>query len=100
MAAPEDANRRLHGHLSRLGERLDPCDSVVTAVGEALEDAPAASSAEGGHHTAGFLAGVGTSFGDVSRNGREYIANLEREEKGTHRNQSLKWATTGSSATT
>ena len=77
------------GHLSRLGERLDSCDSVVTLVGEALEDAPAASSAEGGIMRRGFSPEL-DELRDVSRNGREYIANLERKEKERTGIRSLK----------
>ena len=75
--------------LTALGDRLDPCDAVVTLIGSALEDSPGASFAEGGIIRRGFSPEL-DELRDVSRNGREYIANLERKEKDRTGIRSLK----------
>ena len=77
------------GRLSALGERLDPCDSVAELIGSALEDSPGASVGEGGVIRMGFSPEL-DEIRDVSRNGREYIANLERKERERTGIRSLK----------
>ncbi len=73
------------GYISALGERLDPCDSVVALVSTAIEDSPG----EGGIIRRGFSPEL-DELRDVSRNGREYIANLERKERERTGIRSLK----------
>ena len=77
------------GQLSRLGEQLDPCDDAKTLIGLALEDSPGASFGESGVIRQGFSPEL-DELRDVSRSGREYIANLERKEKDRTGIKSLK----------
>ncbi len=73
------------GYISALGERLDPCDEVVALVSTSIEDSPG----EGGIIRRSFSPEL-DELRDVSRNGREYIANLERKERERTGIRSLK----------
>ena len=65
---------------SWLWRGLDPCDAVVSLVEQALEDSPGATTSDGGIIRQGFSPDL-DELRDVSRNGREYIASLERTER-------------------
>ena len=61
----------------------------MTLIGSALEDSPGASVGEGGVIRRGFSPEL-DELRDVSSNGREYIANLERKERERTGIRSLK----------
>ncbi|MBI4282749.1 MAG: DNA mismatch repair protein MutS, partial [Chloroflexi bacterium] len=65
---------------SWLGRGLDPCGSVASLVEQALEGSPGAISAEGSIIRQGFSPEL-DELKTASRNGREYIASLERTER-------------------
>ena len=68
-----------------LWNTLDPCEAVTTLVAQALEDSPDG----GGTIRRGFSPEL-DELRDVSRNGREYIAGLERKERDKTGIRSLK----------
>ena len=68
-----------------LWNTLDPCEAVTTLISQALEDSPG----EGGTIRRGFSPEL-DELRDASRNGREYIAGLERKERDHTGIRSLK----------
>ena len=74
---------------SWLHQGLDPCDSVVSLVERALEDSPGAALGDGGIIRQGFSPEL-DEIRSTSRNGREYIAGLERTERERTGIRSLK----------
>lgn len=68
-----------------LWNTIDPCEAVTTLISHALEDSPDG----GGTIRRGFSPEL-DELRDVSRNGREYIAGLERKERDKTGIRSLK----------
>ena len=74
---------------SWLHQDLDPCDTLVSLVEQALEDSPGAASGDGGIIRQGFSPEL-DEIRSASRSGREYIAGLERTERERTGIRSLK----------
>ncbi|MFN8532129.1 MAG: DNA mismatch repair protein MutS [Dehalococcoidia bacterium] len=66
--------------LALLAAQLDPCQAVSGRIAAALRDDPAAQITEGGAIRAGFSAEL-DSLVDAGRDGRAYLAGLERQER-------------------
>ena len=65
---------------SWLGQGLDPCETVVSLVEQALEESSGTATGDGGVIRQGFSTEL-DEIRSASRSGREYIAALERTEK-------------------
>ena len=78
-----------HGYPSWLEEGLDPCPSVVSLIEGALEDPSGGTPGDGGIIRRGFSPEL-DELRQTSRNGREYIAGLERKERERTGVKSLK----------
>ena len=74
---------------SWLERGLDPCEPVVALVEQSLEDSPGATTGEGGIIRQGFSPEL-DEIRSASRDGREYIASLERTERERTGIKSLK----------
>ncbi|SPE36390.1 DNA mismatch repair protein MutS [Candidatus Sulfopaludibacter sp. SbA6] len=66
--------------LRSLHERLDPLPDVANLILEAIADEPPLSLADGGTIRAGFNSEL-DELRDLSRNGRQYIAQIEARER-------------------
>lgn len=66
--------------LQAYGEMLDRCEEVCTLL-EAISDSPPLSAKEGGIIRDGFHAQL-DEYRDASRNGKQWIAELEQKERG------------------
>jgi DNA mismatch repair protein MutS len=66
--------------LAVLREALDPCEDVRTLLQSALVDDPPLKMQDGGFIRAGYSADL-DRLRDMASNGRQYIANLEAEER-------------------
>ncbi|MCD6453653.1 MAG: DNA mismatch repair protein MutS [Dehalococcoidales bacterium] len=77
------------GSISWLRDELKPCQGVVELVTEAIEEAPSSALGEGGVVKRGFSEDL-DSLLLVSRNAKQYLANLERQEREKTGIKSLK----------
>lgn len=77
------------GALSSLVTGLCPCEGVVALITQAIEDDPPASLSDGGVIRSGFSAEL-DQLREASRDARQYLANLERQEKERTGIKSLK----------
>ncbi|WP_338754124.1 DNA mismatch repair protein MutS [Bacillus sp. FJAT-52991] len=75
--------------ISELTNNIDPCEELTDLLERALVDHPPLTIKEGGMIQEGFHAELDT-YRDASRNGKTWIANLEREEKERTGIKSLK----------
>ncbi|WP_203362384.1 DNA mismatch repair protein MutS [Bacillus sp. REN10] len=75
--------------MHELAEKIDPCEELTDLLERALVDHPPLTIKEGGMIQEGFHAELDT-YRDASRNGKTWIANLEREEKERTGIKSLK----------
>lgn len=75
--------------ISALANRLDPCEEVMDLLEQAIVENPPLSVKEGGIIQDGFHAELDT-YRDASRNGKTWIAQLEREERERTGIKSLK----------
>lgn len=76
-------------HLNALGENLDPCDELSELLENAIIDSPPISIREGGIIRDGYHTELDT-YRDASRNGKTWIAELERKERELTGIKSLK----------
>ncbi|HEY4552806.1 MAG TPA: DNA mismatch repair protein MutS, partial [Bacillaceae bacterium] len=74
---------------AKLAVRLDPCDDLTSLLEEAIMENPPISLKEGGIIKDGFHQELDT-YRDASRNGKTWIAELEREERAKTGIKSLK----------
>ncbi len=72
-----------------LKDELQPCQDVVALIAEAIVEQPPASLDEGGVVRRGFSAEL-DSLRQASQNARQYLANLERQERERTGIKSLK----------
>ena len=75
--------------LSALAQRLDPCEEVTDLLEMSIVDNPPLSIKEGNIIQDGYNAELDT-YRDASRNGKTWIAQLEREERERTGIKSLK----------
>ncbi len=75
--------------LSQLAARLEPCDEVITLISQAIADEPPASLDEGGVIKPGFSPEL-DQLRSASKNAKQYLANLERQERARTGIKSLK----------
>ncbi len=75
--------------LPTLLSRLDPCEEIVSLIGEAIVDDPPATLASGGVIKPGFSAEL-DSVATASRDAKHWVANLERTERKCTGIKSLK----------
>ncbi|MGM7635762.1 DNA mismatch repair protein MutS [Bacillus sp. Hm123] len=75
--------------IRKLMNNIDPCEELTDLLERALIDHPPLTIKEGGMIQEGFHAELDT-YRDASRNGKTWIANLEREEKERTGIKSLK----------
>ncbi|MFC0214729.1 DNA mismatch repair protein MutS [Paenibacillus chartarius] len=75
--------------LRRLAERLDPCADVHDAIAAAIGDEPPVSVRDGGMIREGYDAYL-DQLREAGRNGRQWIAELERQEREATGIKSLK----------
>ncbi len=76
-------------HLNSLGEKLDPCEELTSLLEKAIIDSPPLSIREGGIIRDGYNTELDT-YRDASRNGKTWIAELERKERELTGIKSLK----------
>ncbi len=72
-----------------LASQLDPCKELVTVLENAIVEQPPISIKEGGLIKDGFHEGL-DQYRDASRNGKQWIAQLEKEEREKTGIKSLK----------
>jgi len=77
------------GNIEWLKERLKPCPEVVALISEALVDDPSSTMGEGEVIRRGFSPEL-DDLREKSRNARQYLANLERQERERTGIKSLK----------
>jgi len=75
--------------LRTLLSRLDPCEEIVSLIGEAIVDDPPATLASGGVIKPAFSAEL-DSVATASRDAKRWVANLERTERKRTGIKSLK----------
>jgi DNA mismatch repair protein MutS len=75
--------------LQRIARRLDPCEDLAGWVDEAIVDEPPVSVREGGMIREGYHDYL-DQLREASRNGKQWIAELERKEKQETGIKSLK----------
>ncbi|WP_100330986.1 DNA mismatch repair protein MutS [Bacillus xiapuensis] len=75
--------------LKRLSNQLDPCEELTDILEQALIENPPLTIKEGGIIRDGFSAQL-DEYRDASRNGKTWIANLERKEREKTGIRSLK----------
>ena len=63
-----------------LTEKLRPCDEVIALISQAIADEPPMSLEEGGVIRQGFSPGL-DELRHASKNAKQYLANLERQER-------------------
>lgn len=75
--------------LQRFSERLDPCEEVLAILEASVAENPPLSIKEGGIIKDGYNEQLDT-YRDASRNGKEWLAKLERDERELTGIKSLK----------
>lgn len=75
--------------LQRFSERLDPCEEVLAILEASVAENPPLSIKEGGIIKDGYNEHLDT-YRDASRNGKEWLARLERDERERTGIKSLK----------
>lgn len=77
------------GPLTSLAERMDACEDLASAIGQAIADEPPVNLRDGGLIRPGFDAKL-DSLREASANGKQWIAELERQEREATGIKSLK----------
>lgn len=75
--------------LSALARKMDACEDLATAIGQAVADEPPANIRDGGLIRPGYDAKL-DSLREASQNGKRWIAELERQEREATGIKSLK----------
>lgn len=75
--------------LSALARKMDACEDLALAIGQAVADEPPANIRDGGLIRPGFDAKL-DSLREASQNGKQWIAELERQEREATGIKSLK----------
>ncbi|MCI2255510.1 DNA mismatch repair protein MutS [Domibacillus sp. PGB-M46] len=75
--------------LDKLADSLDPCEELLDELEQALVEEPPVSVKEGGMIRDGFHAQL-DEYRDASRNGKQWIAELEQQERAKTGIKSLK----------
>lgn len=75
--------------LSALASRMDACEDLATAIEQAIADEPPANLKDGGLIRTGYDAKL-DSLREASQNGKQWIAELERQEREATGIKSLK----------
>ena len=78
-----------HEEMDRLAEQLDPCEEVTDLLEQSIVDNPPLSLKEGNMIRDGYNEQL-DQYRDASRNGKTWIAQLEREEREKTGIKSLK----------
>ena len=78
-----------NGSIGWLKEELKPCPEVIALIAQAIEEQPPASLDEEGIVRAGFSPEL-DELREKSKNARQYLANLERQERERTGIKSLK----------
>ena len=78
-----------HERLQRFSERLDPCEEVLAILESSIAENPPLSIKEGGMIKDGYHEKLDT-YRDASKNGKEWLASMEREERERTGIKSLK----------
>ncbi|SCW29181.1 DNA mismatch repair protein MutS [Paenibacillus tianmuensis] len=75
--------------LAALAARIDPCQDLMTSIAEAIVDEPPVSVRDGGMIRAG-LSGRLDQLREASANGKQWLAELEKQERERTGIKSLK----------
>ncbi|MFJ7729249.1 DNA mismatch repair protein MutS [Neobacillus sp. NPDC097160] len=78
-----------NAHVSQIAEQLDPCEEITDLLEQAIVENPPLSLKEGNMIRDGYNAQL-DQYRDASRNGKTWIAQLEREEREKTGIKSLK----------
>ncbi|MBW8348960.1 DNA mismatch repair protein MutS [Bacillus sp. IITD106] len=78
-----------HSEAEKLADQLDPCEDLTDLLEQSIIDQPPLSIKEGGIIKDGFHEELDT-YKDASRNGKQWIAELEKEERQKTGIKSLK----------
>lgn len=78
-----------HDHAKEIGDKLDPCKDLTDLLEESIIDNPPLSVKEGGIIKDGFHEEL-DRYKEASRNGKQWIAELEKEEREKTGIRSLK----------
>ncbi len=78
-----------HEHAKEIGDKLDPCKDLTDLLEESIIDNPPLSVKEGGIIKDGFHDEL-DRYKDARRNGKQWIAELEKEEREKTGIRSLK----------
>ncbi|WOV86049.1 DNA mismatch repair protein MutS [Sporosarcina oncorhynchi] len=78
-----------HERLQQFSERLDPCEEVLKILESSIAENPPLSIKEGGMIKDGYHEQLDT-YRDASKNGKEWLASMEREERERTGIKSLK----------
>ncbi|MFK9095378.1 DNA mismatch repair protein MutS [Bacillus salipaludis] len=78
-----------NAHVSQIAEKLDPCEEITDLLEQAIVENPPLSLKEGNMIRDGYNAQL-DQYRDASRNGKTWIAQLEREEREKTGIKSLK----------
>ena len=81
--------KEVTGRLQRIREEMDEIPEVRDRILTAISDQPPATLADGGTIRAGYNAEL-DELRDISRNSRQYVANIETRERARTNIQSLK----------
>lgn len=76
-------------NLTRIIDEIDPCDTLADVLERSINESPPISIREGGLIKDGYNAELDT-YRDASRNGKTWIAELERQERELTGIKSLK----------
>ncbi|MBS4217664.1 DNA mismatch repair protein MutS [Bacillus sp. FJAT-49711] len=82
-------NRLDHNEAKSLADKLDPCEELTNLLEKSIIDHPPLTIKEGGIIKDGFHEELDT-YKDASRNGKQWIAELEKEERQKTGIKSLK----------
>lgn len=88
-ALKETISQLNHDEAERLAERLDPCEEIVDLLERAIVDTPPLSIKDGNLIRDGYHEEL-DKYRDASRNGKTWIAQLEKEEREKTGIKSLK----------
>ncbi len=88
-ALKETISQLNHDEAERLAERLDPCEEIVDLLERAIVDNPPLSIKDGNLIRDGYHEEL-DKYRDASRNGKTWIAQLEKEEREKTGIKSLK----------
>ncbi|MDQ0156731.1 DNA mismatch repair protein MutS [Robertmurraya andreesenii] len=88
-ALKETISQLYHDEAERLAERLDPCEEIVDLLERAIVDTPPLSIKDGNLIRDGYHEEL-DKYRDASRNGKTWIAQLEKEEREKTGIKSLK----------